>query len=182
MELSKIIILLMSVFSFSFANAQHVQSTYSGQESREINSLSSQEVEGYLSGHGMGFAKAAELNHYPGPKHVLELHAKLNLSKVQIEQTQNIYEEMHKETVRLGKIFVEKERFLDDLFASQGVDPQKLQISVSGVSKVRGEIRLAHLTAHLKMKQILTAEQTSEYDKLRGYADGHSKHEYHGQH
>ena len=112
MELSKITILLMSVFSFSFANAQHVQSTYSGQESRGIKSLSSQEVDGYLAGHGMGFAKAAELNHYPGPKHVLELKEKLNLSKAQIEQTKDIYEEMHKKTVRLGKLFVEKEKFL----------------------------------------------------------------------
>ncbi len=55
MELSKIIILLMCIFSF--ANAQHVQSTYSGQESREIKSLSSQEVDGYLSGHGMGLPR-----------------------------------------------------------------------------------------------------------------------------
>ncbi len=178
MELSKIIILLMSVFSFSFANAQHVQSTYSGQESRGIKSLSSQEVDGYLSGHGMGFAKAAELNHYPGPKHVLELHAKLNLSKVQIEQTQNIYEEMHKKTVRLGKLFVEKEKFLDDLFLNQGIDARELQASISEISKVRGEIRLAHLTAHLKMKELLKPEQISHYDKLRGYTGGRQKHDH----
>ncbi len=180
MELSKIIILLMCVFSF--ANAQHVQSTYSGQESREINSLSSQEVEGYLSGHGMGFAKAAELNHYPGPKHVLELHAKLNLSKAQIEQTQNIYEEMHKKTVRLGKLLVEKEKFLDDLFLNQGIDARELQASISGISKVRGEIRLAHLTAHLKMKELLRPEQISHYDKLRGYTGGRQKHHHQKSH
>ena len=42
MKLSKIMILLMCIFSFSVANAQHVQSTYSGQESREIKSLSSE--------------------------------------------------------------------------------------------------------------------------------------------
>ena len=54
MELRKITILFMCVFSFSFANAQHVESSYSGQESREIKSLSSQEVDDYLSGHGMG--------------------------------------------------------------------------------------------------------------------------------
>jgi len=181
MELSKTIILFMCVFSFSLADAQHVESSYSGQESRGIKSLSSHEIDGYLSGHGMGFAKAAELNHYPGPKHVLELRAELNLSKAQIDQTENIYNEMHKKTIRLGELFVEKEKFLDDLFANQDIDPKKLQVSVSEVSKVRGEIRLAHLAAHLKMKQLLTVEQAAQYDKLRGYADAHGKHKHQGQ-
>ena len=40
-------------------------SPYSGQETREIKAVSKDEITGYLSGDGMGFAKAAELNHYP---------------------------------------------------------------------------------------------------------------------
>ena len=54
--------LLLGVSSLTFA-----QSPYAGQESREIKSLSPAEVDGYLAGAGMGFAKAAELNGYPGP-------------------------------------------------------------------------------------------------------------------
>jgi hypothetical protein len=48
--------------------AAETSSPYSGQETREIKALSRDEISGYLSGDGMGFAKAAELNHYPGPK------------------------------------------------------------------------------------------------------------------
>ena len=59
------------------------QSPYVGQESREIKALSPQEISDYLSGKGMGLAKAAELNGYPGPAHVLELAAQLDLTPVQ---------------------------------------------------------------------------------------------------
>ena len=52
------------------ASAAEISSPYAGQETREIKALSRDEINGYLSGDGMAFAKAAELNHYPGPKHV----------------------------------------------------------------------------------------------------------------
>ena len=38
-----------------------------------IKALSDHEVSALLDGHGSGFAKAAELNGYPGPTHVLDL-------------------------------------------------------------------------------------------------------------
>ena len=37
-------------------------------------------VQSYLSGAGMGYAKAAELNRHPGPMHVLELADQLKLA------------------------------------------------------------------------------------------------------
>jgi len=42
-------------------------SPYAGSENREIKALSTDEIASYLQGKGMGFAKAAELNHHPGP-------------------------------------------------------------------------------------------------------------------
>jgi len=65
------------IFSAGFASANQL-SPYVGQEQREIKSLSPDEVKDYLAGKGMGLAKAAELNHYPGPAHVLELASQLN--------------------------------------------------------------------------------------------------------
>ena len=38
------------------------------------------------------------------------------------------------------------------------------------IATLRGELRLAHLRAHLAMKTILTPEQIEAYDRLRGYA------------
>ena len=119
------------------------KSPYVGQELREIKSLSSEEIEEYLEGQGMGLAKAAELNNYPGPIHVLELAGKLQLSKDQIAITEVVYDEMHKEAVRLGKLIVKKERELDTLFIQQSIDEIQLstiisepEISISAVFKL----------------------------------------------
>jgi hypothetical protein len=62
----------------AFGNA-YSQSPYAGDETREIKALSPQEVSDLLAGKGMGFAKTAELNGFPGPAHVLELASQLQL-------------------------------------------------------------------------------------------------------
>lgn len=76
---------------------------YSGQEQREIKALSPEEIQGYLAGKGAGLAKAAELNHYPGPVHVLELADKLQLSAEQKTRTKAIFDAMQKEAINQGK-------------------------------------------------------------------------------
>src|SRR5438876_506210 len=60
---------------------------YAGQQSREIKALSPEEIGQYLSGAGMGYAKPAELNGYPGPMHVLENADGLALTPEQRKQT-----------------------------------------------------------------------------------------------
>src|SRR4029079_2796548 len=51
------------------AHSHHQAGPYAGQQARGVKALSDEEVSGYLAGAGMGFAKAAELNGYPGPMH-----------------------------------------------------------------------------------------------------------------
>src|SRR5262249_1929289 len=46
---------------------------YAGQQSRSIKALSEDDIAALLKGAGIGLAKAAELNGYPGPAHVLAL-------------------------------------------------------------------------------------------------------------
>src|SRR5215469_14793256 len=46
---------------------------YAGQEARTIKALSDDDIAALRKGEGMGMAKAAELNGYPGPVHVLAL-------------------------------------------------------------------------------------------------------------
>lgn len=63
-------------------SAQSV-SPYAGQEAREIKALSRNEIDDLSLGRGMGLAKPAELNRYPGPLHALELASELQLSAEQ---------------------------------------------------------------------------------------------------
>jgi len=147
--------------------AQH--SPYMGLEKREIKALSADEVAAYLAGDGMGFALPAELNHYPGPKHVLELEAELELTSEQRERTEEIFHEMKDEAQRLGREIVEREKHLDGLFARGEISQESLTAVVGEIAVPNGQLRVAHLWAHLEMVGILTDEQIGRYERHRGY-------------
>ena len=144
-------------------------SSYAGQEKREIKALSDEDTKAYENGEGMGFAKAAELNHYPGPKHVLDAAAELGLTADQKGQTQKIYNEMHEKAVRTGRRIVEDEGKLDDLFSSGTINPKQLDSLTAAIAASQGGLRAIHLGAHLAEREVLTPSQIRRYDELRGY-------------
>ncbi|MGB5815725.1 MAG: Spy/CpxP family protein refolding chaperone [Thermoanaerobaculia bacterium] len=154
-------------------SAQH--SPYMGLEKRETKALSDEQVAAYLAGDGMGFALPAELNHYPGPKHVLELAAELGLTSEQRARTEEIFREMKDEAQRLGREIVEREKHLDGLFAGGTISQESLTGVVGEIAVLQRELRVAHLRAHLEMVTTLTADQIALYEKHRGYhgAAGH---------
>jgi Spy/CpxP family protein refolding chaperone len=163
------------------AGAQELkQGGYAGEERREIKSLSPAEVEQLLNGHGMGLAKAAELNHYPGPRHVLELAAELQLTPDQRARTQATFARMRDEAVSLGRRIVERERALDAMFAKGDIGANKLRAATAEIARLQGELRAAHLAAHLDMRRLLSPGQVKKYDELRGYAAGHKPGGQHG--
>ncbi len=154
--------------------AQH--SPYAGLEEREIKALAEERVAGYLEGHGMSYALAAELNGYPGPKHVLELASELGLDAGQRAATGRAFDEMRRRAVELGREIVELERGLDRAFAEGSIDAAGLEARTAEIARTEGELRAAHLLAHLRMAEILTAEQRARYAELRGYGGTHSGH------
>lgn len=144
-------------------------STYAGQEARNIKSLSSEEIDAYLAGKGMGLAKAAELNGYAGPSHVLELASQLELTPQQRAETEALFTSMQKEASELGRSLVEQERKLDRLFATRSVDDASLATALHEIGITQARLRGAHLKAHLAQARILTPNQISRYAQLRGY-------------
>jgi Spy/CpxP family protein refolding chaperone len=145
------------------------QSPYMGQEFREIKALSPQEIFDYLSGKGMGLAKAAELNGYPGPAHVLELATHLHLTADQKIKTEALFKRMQARAISLGKELVEEERALNNIFASHSVTPEALGSSLARIAKLQGQVRQVHLEAHLEQTALLSPEQVREYNRFRGY-------------
>jgi Spy/CpxP family protein refolding chaperone len=145
------------------------ESPYTGQEARDIKALSAQEVADYLAGKGLGYAKAAELNHYPGPQHVLDMADKLALTEEQAKRTKAIFQTMQARATALGKQLVEKERELDQGFAAGRMRADTLKALLSDIARLQAEIRYAHLNAHLEQKALLTSHQIQLYDQLRGY-------------
>ena len=151
-------------------------SPYQGEQLRAIKALSEGEINSLLNGQGMGFAKAAELNHYPGPKHVLDLTDDLNLTKDQTLETTIIFNRMKSEAVRLGKELVDGEMILNKLFEDNTITPEELDKQLSAIEKTRAQLRGVHLKAHLAQRNVLNQHQLHQYDKLRGYSDGRMDH------
>lgn len=135
----------------------------------ELKTLAAEELEGYLTGEGMGFALAAELNSYPGPKHVLDSAEELEITAEQKERLEAILEEMLAEAVRLGHAVVEKERELDAMFAEREATATAVSGTTRRIAELEGELRAVHLKAHLLTTEVLTGEQIDEYNRLRGH-------------
>lgn len=150
--------------------AQHSDSPYAGHQHREIKALSAEQVDGYRNGEGMGMALAAELNSYPGPRHVLELTQELGLDAEQVRRARQIHESMKSEAVELGGRVVEAERRLDRAFAERTITAASLDSLTAEIAGLQGRLRAAHLRAHLSVAELLSPAQRRAYDRLRGYA------------
>jgi hypothetical protein len=144
-------------------------SSYAGQQQREIKSLSANEQRGLLEGQGMGLAKAAELNGYPGPMHTLELARALQLTDEQKTKTQALMLR-HKTAVKeLGKQLVDLERQLDSAFYEKRITPDQLKQLTQRIGQAQAQIRAEHLATHLQQTALLTSNQIAQYSVLRGY-------------
>lgn len=142
---------------------------YGGQHERAIASLSPEDLQGFLDGRGMGLAKAAELNGYPGPMHVLELEKELRLSPEQRQRVEQAFLRMKARATEIGGKYVAAERALDAAFRSGSADASTIAAHVAEANRLLGEVRLSHLNAHLEITPVLTSEQRALYAELRGY-------------
>ena len=160
---------LIPFCAYSASEHSH-KSKYVGQEKREIKSLSESDIEELENGKGWGFAKAAELNGVPGPIHLLEMKKEIRLSSEQIQKIEDIYQKMKKQAITLGLELIELERRLNNHFANRTITDNLLHKLLGEIVQVRKKLRYAHLSAHLKTPDILTFEQITLYNQLRGYS------------
>ena len=174
-------ILLMCALLGGAAAAQSPVQPYAGQQNGDIKALSAREIADYLAGNGMGLAKAAELNGYPGPKHVLELSSQLELTAAQRAATESLFNTMQGEARAIGRDLVAAERDLDQLFAKQTITDDSLSRKLHDIGALQARLRAVHLRAHLEQARILTQRQRALYAELRGYGrDGaHTGHHAH---
>jgi Heavy-metal resistance len=145
--------------------------SYAGQQARAIKALSAQEEQDLRLGKGMGLAKAAELNGYPGPMHTLELARAMQLSEAQRASTLALMNN-HKAAVKaLGEKLIDEERNLDSLFAQKKITPESLDVLTQKIGQLQAQIRAEHLRTHLAQAALLSREQIAKYNTLRGYVN-----------
>jgi Spy/CpxP family protein refolding chaperone len=149
--------------------ASGAASPYAGQQSREIKALSEQELKDLLAGAGMGMAKAAELNRYPGPMHALELGDRLALTPEQRDRLAALMHRHKGEARKLGERVVALERELDALFARGKPTAGEVERLTVAIGEAQGRLRAEHLRTHLETTVLLTPDQVDRYVKARGY-------------
>ena len=145
---------------------------YAGLETPPIKALAPERAADLLAGRGAGYALAAELNHFPGPTHVLELASALGLQPEQERRVREVFSAMQREAQRYGKQLLDLEAELNQAFSAGTITPAELARLTGAIAAVEGRLRGTHLAAHLETKSSLTPEQVARYDRLRGYEAG----------
>ncbi|GIL06452.1 MAG: hypothetical protein BroJett031_29720 [Betaproteobacteria bacterium] len=173
--------MLVAALLVSHAAAAQTDRPYAGQHMRAIKALSPEETRGYLDGAGMGFAKAAELNRYPGPMHALELADALALTAEQRSALQSLMARHKDEARALGAEVVRLEGELDRLFAERRATVEEIDRLTAAIGAAHARVRASHLKTHLAATALLAPAQIASYAKLRGYdAPGDSAPMHHG--
>ena len=152
------------------AAAQEHASPYPHAGSDLVKTLSQEEVDELLAGEGMGLARPAELNGLPGPRHVLELADSLALTPEQRSAVEAAFADMEGEARALGRRVIDAEIALDSLFAAGTPAPDAIREAVEDAAGLNARLRTVHLSAHVRVAELLTPHQIHAYARLRGYA------------
>ena len=160
----------VACIGLAFALSAFAQiSPYVAEQHSDIKALSADEQAALRAGKGMGFARAAELNGYPGPLHVLELAEPLKLSDAQLAGTNELFARMQRAAQTEGAALIDAERELDTLFATKAATTERVEAQLSRIEAIRARLRAVHLDAHLEQAKLLTSPQIARYGELRGY-------------
>ncbi len=176
-------VLLALLLAVPVTGQDRLTSPYRGAPGSPISGLTTEEVAALRDGTGMGLARAAELNSYPGPRHVLDAvrEGQLPASAEQVRQTTAIFDGMKQEAQRIGAQILPEEAGLEAAFKTGPITEAQLRSRVTSIAALQGRLRSVHLAAHLATRGLLTEEQVGRYNALRGYAaestdQGHHRH------
>ena len=118
-----------------------------------------QRSEGPAPSSSFGFAKAAELNRYPGPMHALEHAVALELTPAQREALTDLMKRHKADARALGARVLELERELDVLFASKAVNEASLDLVLRSLGEASARLRGSHLKTHVETTALFTPSQ-----------------------
>jgi hypothetical protein len=176
---------LVLLIAAPLAADEALTSPYRGQTLTGIRGLTEKEISELRQGRGMGLARAAELNGYPGPRHVLDAvgAGRLQLTSEQVQTVQRLFDGMSSEAQRLGSMVLREEWALEQAFRKGAISEADLHASVGRIAVLQGDLRVVHLRTHLETRSVLSEQQIQHYNELRGYsADSPKKKEHEHRH
>ena len=145
---------------------------YQGLELRDIKALSPEEIAALEAGQGFSQALSAELNGFPGPRHVIDLAGDLDLTPGQRASVEGLFRDMQAEAIEAGRTVLAEEAQLEEAFRGGRLSEDELAAMAEEIGRQRGVLRGIHLKYHLRTRALLSPHQVSLYNAARGYA-GH---------
>ena len=136
---------------------------------QRLSGLSDAQARAYLDGHEWGLGKSAELHRFASPAVVLLLVPQLVLFRDQSDPVQAIFDRTHVTVVALGKKLVDEETKIDEALEEETPDPVVLEARIRESARLQGEMRIAHIEAHLETNKLLRPDQRVRYGALRGH-------------
>ena len=175
------LLLVVIVLASATATAAE-QQPYAGLEDRSVKAMSAEEIDALENGLGFSQALAAELNGYPGPRHVLDLADELRLDYTRKAAIAALFAEMKAEAVAAGRAVLAAEADFDAAFRSGSITELEVAALAEEIGRLKGILRGIHLRYHLQTTALLTPHQIALYNAARGYADGAGAHGGHNAH
>ena len=117
-------------------------------------------------GRGMGQARAAEMNGYPGPRHVLEQADTLELTDEQRAATAELVARVREQAPAVGAKILAAEAELTAMFADGTVTREAMEAKLAEIADLNAELRTVHLGAHLDQAALLTDAQKAAYEPM----------------
>lgn len=149
---------------------------YAQLQSSPIRGLSTQQIDDLESGAGMQLALPAELNGFPGPRHVLELADRLGLNASQRDAVQALFNETNAKARAAGQEVLDAYEALDEWFRAGAGTDAELRALMRSLAEREAALRQVHLAAHVECRGLLTEHQVELYKDLRGYGGAHTGH------
>ncbi len=145
----------------------------------ELRGMDDKTIEDYLTGKGLGLALPAELNGYPGPRHVMDLASDLELTSEQEADIQALFAKMEPQAIALGEEILAAEAALEEAFRTKTIDETGLAAQLQAIAALDAQLRFVHLSTHLATIKILSPHQVTRYNALRGYEEMPANHDQH---
>jgi Spy/CpxP family protein refolding chaperone len=124
---------------------------------------SDERADGLRRGLGMGLAKPADDNGYPGPRHVLDAADELGLTPDQRQKTAELVARMQAEAIPASARLLADEDALAALFKDKEADLGNITAAVDTATHSLAAVQVIHLKYHLAMRALLTPAQLSAY-------------------